>query len=207
MFPYPAKQTAVRTAAVAAFAVLALAGCGTRAACPPPVGSAPQGSKPEAVKPDFGFKLPRGDKSPNELIANSVYKLLSDRHCKTAQKLMSQTEGNITWRDFEDPREVLLFQAAVELCGNDDKAADPQQAAKLWNAVPQLYGNWNLIGWDVATTNNLSWHICETYRAVASAIMERPKDDFECERGERPQQVEAYLSLQGQGPDPRELVQ
>lgn len=193
----------LRKAAVIAVA-LVLAGCG-RANCPPSSpGAPPNQPPPPAVKPDYGFGLPAGDRSPDQRVESTVYVEIANRRCKTADSIMRRPEGP-GWRGFDDPRAVLLFQAAVELCGNNDKPANPAQARRLWDAVSSQYGNWNAIGWTDNATR-LIWHVCELYKSVGSALLQQSKDSLPCRLGEIPAPVAAWQQIETDRPDPRASV-
>ncbi|GAA1636563.1 hypothetical protein [Catellatospora bangladeshensis] len=188
-----ARTMAVMSAAVA----LALTGCAADR-CPPTQQSAPNSQQEAPAKPKYGFGVPKGDPSLDRSTVNTVYSLLGNRKCKTAADNMDDD----AWQDFLDPREVLLVQAAVELCGNNDKKADPRRAAALYEAVSDQFGGWNHIGWS-ETSSSLSWHVCEMYKSVASTIDKKDRDDVICSNADAPDKV-----LQWQADtDPRALVQ
>ncbi|MGH3737075.1 MAG: hypothetical protein ACRDT6_15895 [Micromonosporaceae bacterium] len=162
-----------------ALAGVLLAGCGSGAVEEPDDDPRTTPARTSAGTPEqtteepeeYDFSLPKGDRSVslNEAIA---YDDLHQGKCDEAQRFMDGegTASSPAWRGFISPRNVLLWQAGIELCRGDTDAARP------WYERAEGYG-WVGLG---------EFHACELYRAAGSAIRQRPKTDFTCQRGEAP---------------------
>ncbi|MBB5869133.1 hypothetical protein F4553_002512 [Allocatelliglobosispora scoriae] len=184
-----------RTVLTALLATVLLAGCGTQGECTP--GGAPPAAPP---KSRYAFGLPQGDRSPDQRIESAVYVELARSHCGDARAMMRRkdADGDVPgWGSFDDPRAVLLFQAAVELCDGETT-----RARTVWDVVSRGYGGWTGIGWDVETTTVLRWHVCEAYKSVGSALLQKSKDDLPCRRADEIAPAIVAWNT-GDRPDPR----
>jgi hypothetical protein len=186
-------------------ACVLVAGCGafSKADCPPAAVQESGVSSPATAGPSaqpqpkpttsqqqgYSFGLALGDRSAAGKWADQVvYEALTRNDCKAAAVVLGNKDGDRGdsrpgWGDFEDPRQVLLFQAGYEqLCGKASKARD------LYNGVRAKWGGWAGIGWssiDSSSPGNitdaiLSWHACEMYRQVASVVEHKPAGSFKC---------------------------
>ena len=156
-----------------------LAGCGSSAVRGPNPGddSDPQGQTADGQQGQTGGRgrdryefrlLPVGDRVGDEQ-EERAYDYLLRHDCDAAQRVLGapgDRSGN--WQNFDNPRNVLLFQAGVHLCHGDSKAAGP-----YYTAAGQH-------GW--AATDNPA--VCQLYKAVASVLEQRPRRDFACQGGD-----------------------
>lgn len=123
---------------------------------------------------EYDFSLPKGDRSVslNEAIA---YDDLYQGKCDEVQTFLDgdpdQPYSSPAWVGFISPRNVLLWQAGIELCRDDRDAARP-----WFDRADQEYG-WSGTG---------EFHACELYQAAGSVLRQRPKSDFVCQDGEAP---------------------
>lgn len=179
-----------RVVAMAAAVLFALSGCSSGPDCPPGAQSGPAASA--HAEPDYGFGLPKGARSINQTIWGDAYDKLQVGNCRDTRALIGP-DGD--WRTFGDMREVLLFQAAVELCNNKEPFL--KRGADLYRKVkttwPEL--GWKGIGWHGQT--ELNWHVCEVYRAVRSTVERVAKDSVSCEWGAE------QILIADAAPDPR----
>jgi len=174
------------------FAGALLAGCGAfqkTAACPPPTAepvASPSASMTPTTAPSsapprerYSFSLGLGDRSAaGQWPDQFVYEALAARQCGRAQEIMKRRDkkDNIPgWGDFDDPRQILLFQAGLELCLNNANTA-----RKWYDRVKSHWGGWNGIGWIDYYEDTLSWHTCEMYRSVASVMEQKPASSIRC---------------------------
>jgi hypothetical protein len=187
-------------------ACVLLAGCGAfskASDCPSPATREPTASNPVTAGPSrqsqpqqttpqkdaYSFGLALGDRSAAGSWADqAVYEALTRKDCKAASAVLVNKDGDRGnsrpgWGDFDDPRQVLLFQAGYEqLCGKASKARD------LYNMVKAKWGGWGGIGWagtdrkapSIINDAILSWHTCEMYRQVASVIEQKSAGSFKC---------------------------
>ena len=186
-------------------ACVLLAGCGAfskASDCPSPATRESAASNPVTAGPSrqpqpqqttpqkdtYSFGLALGDRSAAGSWADqAVYEALTRKDCKAASAVLVNKDGDPGdrpgWGDFDDPRQVLLFQAGYEqLCGKASKARD------FYNMVKAKWGGWGGIGWastDRSAPGNindaiLSWHTCEMYRQVASVIEQKSAGSFKC---------------------------
>ncbi len=161
-----------------------LAGCGSGATEAPGQPSAqpttpattrhttpnPHTDQPE---PRYEFTLPEGDRSVsvNEAIA---YDDLYHGRCDQVQSFLDGEPDDPHdggWVGLLSPRNVLLFQAGIELCRGDVAAAKP------WFDKTQDEYGWS---------GSQGFYVCHLYKAAGSVIRQRPQSDFECQGGEQP---------------------
>lgn len=120
----------------------------------------------------FSFKLPRGETGV-DAGESVVYPSIQSGDCGGAQKLLDgdpPSQETALWPRFDNPRNVLLFQAGIALCNGD---AD---AARGWYAAAEQLG--------FAETDRPN--ICPMYQVTSSVLAQRPPEEFSCEGGEAP---------------------
>ncbi|MGH3712291.1 MAG: hypothetical protein ACRDT4_02345 [Micromonosporaceae bacterium] len=158
-------------------AVLLLAGCGSGAVEGPVDPETTPVTSPDEPTDDadeYDFSLPKGDRSVslNEAIA---YDDLYQGKCDQVQTFLDGDPeppySSPAWVGFISPRNVLLWQAGIELCRGDRDAARP-----WFDRAEQRYG-WSGTG---------EFHACELYQAAGSVLRQRPKSDFVCQDGQAP---------------------
>jgi len=172
-------------------AIVLLAGCGAKADCPPgssdagtsPPGSSDAGASPSPSasrkKPTYSFGLPTGDNSTDERADNRIYVTLDNGECKKAQTELDELAPD--FNDFKMPQEIILYQAAIDLCLNHTQDARNTYALVTGNSKDYPAG-WAGIGWDGPV---LSWHICELYKSVTGVFEQKSGDSISCKyRGE-----------------------
>jgi hypothetical protein len=130
--------------------------------------------------PTYDFSIPIGDPSI-ETIEGNVYGALVEGRCAGAQSRIRFGEsGRADWRQFPDPRYLMIYQAAVDAC-----AGEWARAGRILDHVAtstHLYPvGWDGLGWDELAFT-LGWHVCEVYKAVVSAVRQRAKDAVPCRR-------------------------
>ncbi|MEU4745809.1 hypothetical protein AB0G02_35840 [Actinosynnema sp. NPDC023658] len=125
---------------------------------------------PTAGGTRFGWYLPEGPRSTST-VEDSVYQRLAvDRDCDAAQTDLD--DGN-AWEGMRSPRNVLLYQAAIDLCRGAESSARA--------VYGRIAGHgWNL---ELGSTEPVD---CPTYRAVRSVLDQRESGTFECTRGTPP---------------------
>ena len=169
------RNRAVR-AVVVAVAVLALGACGDAGS---PTGGATgasdgnQGSGNEGGgnnQPEFNFDLPVGEVGI-DAAESEIYEPLRRGECDNAQQRLDGSTDNpesALWRNFHNPRNVLLFQAGIELCR---KHRD--EAQRWYDRAEREYG-WG-------DTNRPK--VCPMYQVTSSVLRHRPPSDFGCQGG------------------------
>jgi len=184
----------LRLLAVLGSAIVLLAGCGEKADCPPgssgagasPPGSSDAGASPspsaKTKKPTYSFGLPTGDKSTDQRAESRIYVILDEGECTKAQTELDKLAPN--FETFEMPQEIILYQAAIDLCLNHTQDAKNTYALVTGNKAYYPSG-WLGIGWH---GNVLSWHICELYKSVTGVFEQRSGDSISCKyRGFEPE--------------------
>jgi hypothetical protein len=113
----------------------------------------------------YSWDLPAGDTSPtgNE---GSLYGALMS--CQGAEQTIAEA-----WSGFNSPRNVLMYMAAAHLCHGDVSGGRP-----FYNRAVSEYGLAGL--W--ADTRP-----CDTYRSVASVLLQAPRESFACPEGQSPE--------------------
>lgn len=166
--------TRIGQLALGVVVALSLASCGDSSAVSDDPDSGERApTNPGVAETDYDvpWDPPEGREGPQFFEGRAV-NLLHANDCDGAQNFIdAQTEDSVpAWSGFTYPRNLLLFQAGIELCRhNDSKAVE-------W------YGEAAEMGWD-GTAGDGEVNMCLLYRAVASAIEDRPKDDFMCQPG------------------------
>jgi len=168
-------------------AIVLLAGCGAKADCPPrsshagasPPGSADATASPSpsarTKKPTYSFGLPTGDNSTESGQADSrIYVTLDNGECTKAQTELDELAPD--FGSFKMPQEIILYQAAIDLCLNHTQDAKNTYALVTGNKVDYPAG-WLGIGWH---DSDLSWHICELYKAVTGVFEQKSGDSISC---------------------------
>jgi hypothetical protein len=92
------------------------------------------------------------------------------QHCSGLTKKAITEHGQ--WREFESPRNALLYLAAAYICDNDVEGARP-----YYDRAREHYGDRGL----VEQTN-----ACAVYRSVASVLEQKPAITFACPGGPAP---------------------
>jgi hypothetical protein len=151
---------------------------------PPLETDAPDGN------PGGGLDLPEGPAGPGEDRDRDIYTALREGRCDHAAENL-----NRHWDDVRSPRDVLLYQAAIELC-QENKAG-----AREWLKATTELGLEGLAV-PVATRDKDGAHIlfayyCEVYRTIRSVLEGRPREEFPCPSGDPPAWPD------GQRDDPR----
>ncbi|WP_162908286.1 hypothetical protein [Allorhizocola rhizosphaerae] len=145
-------------------------GCAARDCASAPTPSGSQDTQNTQSTPPTGsgrtdrkyrlLDLPEGDSTVAEDAAR-WYEALRKGECASVQAALDRS-----WSRLDNPREVLIFQIAVELCRNNVDAA-----GRWFDLATNRYG-WKGLFTDM--------HMCELYKAAASGIRQRSKDDFPC---------------------------
>lgn len=164
-------------------AIVLLAGCGEKADCTPAssdAGASASGSSKASAsaspsartkKPTYSFGLPTGDNSTDQSAESWIYVRLDKGKCTEAQEKLDSS-----FKEFEMPQEVILYQAAIDLCL--DHTQDAKNTYALVTADKARYpSGWLGIGWNGP---HLSWHICELYKAVTGVFEQRSGDSISC---------------------------
>ncbi|WP_091375293.1 hypothetical protein [Actinokineospora alba] len=131
----------------------------------------------------FGWNLPTGPKttSTNEDI---LYRTLLRGQCAQAKADLDRL-----WWTLLSPRNVLLYQAAVDLC------AGRQSAARV------MYDKAARIGFMVSDPDFKTVD-CLTYKAVRSVVKQEPQDRIDCVVGQVPGWPPGLYNREGKD-DPR----
>ncbi|MEU4443759.1 hypothetical protein AB0K14_20470 [Actinosynnema sp. NPDC050801] len=118
----------------------------------------------------YGWFLPEG---PSSIATNEdiVYQRLArDRNCQAAQEFLDRG----AWKGMLSPRNVLLYQAAIDLCMGDES-----QARAMYGRIARH--RWNL---EFGSTEPVD---CPTYQAVRSVLDQRDPGSFACTKGSPPE--------------------
>ncbi|MGH3712293.1 MAG: hypothetical protein ACRDT4_02355 [Micromonosporaceae bacterium] len=122
---------------------------------------------------DFRFTLPVGETGV-DAGESEVYPSIQRGECSRAQELLDGPSDNpeaALWLRFDNPRNVLLFQAGIALCdGNTDDA-------RGW------YERASNLGFAETDKPN----ICPMYQITSSVLAQRPPEEFECQGGDAPE--------------------
>jgi hypothetical protein len=119
----------------------------------------------------YGWLLPDGPQSPSTR-EDLVYQHLAKyRSCGAAQAELDDGDG---WAGMMTPRNVLLYQAAIDLClGNEPRAR-------------AMYGRIAHHGWNLEFGHTEPVD-CPTYQAVRSVLDQRDPGSFTCTKGSPPE--------------------
>lgn len=175
-------------------------GSATTGATPAPSTSAPNGAttgittSPETLAPlvtdppnnsgTGGFGLPDGPFGPGNDHNRDIYQALHDGDCAGAAEALDRRweSDNEEQRPIRSQRDVLIFQAAIDLCaGHSDRARawlnDARQLGLQGLATP------------VRTSDDdvpfFAWY-CEVYRSLVSALEGESRQSVTCPGGEPP---------------------
>ena len=141
----------------------------------PPVGT----EAPDEGGGSGGLGLPDGPSGPGEDRNRDVYFALREGKCAYAADSLDRH-----WGKMRSPRDVLIFQAAIELCRGD------RTQASTWLSASTDMGLDGLAV-PVPTRNNrgdrvaFAWY-CEVYRSVRSVLEGQSRDAFACPEGVPP---------------------
>ncbi len=187
MPPVPARMVRL---ALACGIALTLAACGSGAVDDPGAdggatannagGGATQQNPGNGGATDYDrpWEPPKGDESVQAFEGHAIG-LLHQGACDDAQQYIDSTEGLgfPAWQQFNNQRDLLLFQAGIELCRNN---RDNRNDATGW------YRRAAALGWagTIESNNKPYVNICALYQAVASTIENRPRNSFVCQRGD-----------------------
>ncbi|MGH3737077.1 MAG: hypothetical protein ACRDT6_15905 [Micromonosporaceae bacterium] len=165
-----------RLVALTATAVM-LAGCGSGAVDSPDDQPTDRAGGAETTETgdggeEFEFRLPVGETGV-DAGESEVYPSIQRGECDQAQQLLdgsSDDPESALWPRFDNPRNVLLFQAGIALCAGD------RDAAQGWYDQAEELG--------FAETDKPN--ICPMYQITSSVLLQREPDSFECEGGDAP---------------------
>ena len=140
----------------------------------PPVDTEP----PDEGSGSAGLGLPDGPNSPGENRDRDVYDALREGRCESAADSLDRH-----WDKVRSPRDVLIYEAAVELCRGD--AAN----AARWLAAASGMGLEGLAV-PVETRDGEERvqfaYYCEVFRSVRAVLEESARDGVECPGGVPP---------------------
>lgn len=176
------KTWASRCSALVVFTAL-LAGCGSGAVQSPDNDPEPGNGNATEADPggdnggdngedEFRFTLPVGEKGV-DAGESEVYPSIQRGECSRAQELLDGPADNpeaALWHRFDNPRNVLLFQAGIALCDGD------RDGAQGWYDAAEQLG--------FAETDKPN--ICPMYQVTSSVLAQRPPEEFPCQGGDAP---------------------
>lgn len=121
------------------------------------------------TKRQYGWTLPEGPTSPttNEDI---IYKRLVAKACGEAQRFLDQT-----WSGLQTPRNALLYQAAVDLCGGNTAHARPMFSKAAGLGLQMHQGSGGSAAVD-----------CAVLKAVRSVLDQVAQESVRCTSGKPP---------------------
>lgn len=148
----------------------------------PTVPSSPGSPRQEDPKPVYEWSLPKSDTSVggnygefHPFGEGGAYATLREG-CSGGERILnsrSYLSLNVALDRFENPRNVLLYAAAVQLCQGDREAAtkffEQAQIQGFEGLAPQ------------------TWCFCDLYKQIRSVLEQRPPGDFTCAGGTAPQ--------------------
>ena len=166
--------THITRATLAAALGVGVAACGS-GAFTPPTGDTTTTTRGTGTGGDtttgtrYGWFLPVGPSSNSTNEGILYQRLAEQKDCAAAQEGLERFRyGLLT------PRNVLLYQAAIDLCRGDE----PRARA--------VYGRIARFGWNLEFGNSTYQVDCATYQAVRSVLDQRAPDSFACARGTPP---------------------
>jgi hypothetical protein len=117
----------------------------------------------------YGWFLPEGPDSPS-FPEDNVYTALKARACAEAQAILDDQ-----WSSMTSPRNVLLYQAGVHLCGGRESAGRA------------MFDRASRYGWAMNRGSDGSGEVdCATYQAVRSVLEQQAPESFPCAEGRPP---------------------
>ncbi|WP_198680413.1 hypothetical protein [Lentzea terrae] len=122
------------------------------------------------TKRQYGWNLPQGPSSPQNP-ENEIYYLLVAKACDTAQVALDEN-----WNSLRSPRNVPLYQAAIDLCEGRTVSARSMFAKAVALGLQTHQG-----------TDGTAEVDCATIRAVRSVLDQVAQESVRCTPGAVPQ--------------------
>lgn len=121
------------------------------------------------AKRQYGWNLPEGPSSP-ATYENEIYTYLRYKDCGLAQQVLDDL-----WNGLKSPRNVPLYQAAVDLCGGKTTSARSMYARAAALGLQMHQGPGGTAAVD-----------CATLRAVRSVVDQVAQESVRCAPGTPP---------------------
>jgi len=144
----------------------------------------PVGTDPPNDSESGGLDLPEGAEGPGNDRNRDVYGALRDGNCAQAQDNLDDNWhiDNEEQHPIQSPRDVLIFQAAIDLCNGR------REQARVWLDDATRLGLQGLDA-EVETSDDdvrfFPWY-CEVYRSLISALDGVSRQSVTCPGGEPP---------------------